>query len=517
MAFRNEPFIDFSIESNRAAFRGALSDLENNLRRAPIKTSPRIFGHTSKSSVVYTRKDPGCSSVIVAENHFADVLDAKAAISLAKKHQSAWADAPAELRAQTLKKAAELMRQERFEIAALMAFEGGKGWVEADVEIAEAIDFCEYYADEWSKLSVPKTTMPLSGESNIYFYEPRGVAVVIGPWNFPFAIPCGMAVAALVTGNSVILKPSEQTTAIADKLVNILFRAGVPEEALYFVPGFGEDVGDTLVKSADTDLVVFTGSKQVGLMIIENCAKVLPGQRNVKRVIAEMGGKNAIIVDSDADQDEAIKGVLQSAFGFAGQKCSACSRLIIVGDRYEPFLKRLAEAVKDVPVGRSQDSDTIVTSVIDSETQARLLNTIEQAKKTDKLLVQGRAGPSNGYFVPPTVFRDVSSDSTLWREEQFGPVLACVQAKDFDHAINLANDSAYALTGGVYSRNPAHIKDAYKRFKVGNLYINRKCTGAIVCRQPFGGAKMSGVGSKAGGPDYLIQFVEPRTVTEKNG
>ncbi len=515
MTFRNEPFIDFSVENNRVNFKNAIDALSKSVQQKPITTKPKLLSHNSSSKIIFRRCNPADRAQIVSENHFGDRADALAAVQLAKKNQPTWSDKPAENRAAILKRAAQIMREERFEIGALMALEAGKGWVEADVEIAEAIDFCEYYATEWERMSAPVTTMELSGESNIYFYEPRGVAVVIGPWNFPFAIPCGMAVAALVTGNAVILKPSEQTTAIGQKLIEILYRAGVPESALYFVPGYGEEVGDALVKSPDIDLVVFTGSKPVGLKIIESSAHVLPGQRNVKRVIAEMGGKNAIIVDSDADFDDAIKGVLASAFGFAGQKCSACSRLIIVGELYEVFLKRLGEAVNSVVVGPASNPDSIVTPVIDEETHKRLLTTIETAKGRERLLASGQSGNGGGFYVPPTVFRDVSQESPLWREELFGPVIACLQAKDFSHALELANDSAYALTGGVFSRNPKHIKEAYKGFKVGNLYINRKCTGAMVCRQPFGGARMSGVGSKAGGPDYLIQFVEPRTVTEK--
>jgi RHH-type proline utilization regulon transcriptional repressor/proline dehydrogenase/delta 1-pyrroline-5-carboxylate dehydrogenase len=405
------------------------------------------------------------------------------------------------------------MRERKLELSALIVLESGKPWAEADADLAEAIDFCAYYADEMTRLGTSERTMEILGEDNQYFYQARGVAVVIAPWNFPLAIACGMAVAALVAGNAVILKPAEQTSVIASELAKILLAAGIPGNIFAFLPGIGEEVGPVLTDSPDIDLICFTGSKSVGLQIIQKAATVHPEQRSVKRVIAEMGGKNAIIVDDDADLDEAVKGVLHSAFGYAGQKCSACSRCIVVGSAYETFMARLVEASKDLIVGPSSDPATFLPPVIDQEAQTRILNLIEQYSRQCKVAFKGTT-PNTGYFVPITIFRDVPTESQLWQEEIFGPVLACRRAESFEEALSIANASRYALTGGVFSRSPSHLERARRSFKVGNLYLNRKITGALVCRQPFGGFKMSGVGSKAGGKDYLLQFLEPRTVTE---
>jgi RHH-type proline utilization regulon transcriptional repressor/proline dehydrogenase/delta 1-pyrroline-5-carboxylate dehydrogenase len=413
-----------------------------------------------------------------------------------------------------LKTAASLMRARKNALSALIIREAGKSWREADADVAEAIDFCDYYADCMLKLAAPVLTQEVPGEENFYFYQSRGVCAVIAPWNFPFAIACGMATAALVAGNVVALKPSEQTGAIAQELALLLFEAGLPKNALAFLPGRGEVIGRHLVQHPLVDMVVFTGSKPVGLEILRETAEVRPGQRNLKKVVAELGGKNAIIVDEDADLDEAIKGILSSAFGFSGQKCSACSRVIAVGDCYEPLLRRLSDAARDVIVGAAAQPATLVGPVIDAESQARILGVIARAESEHTLAFKGKVPSDSGYFVPPSIFKDVSTESSLWREEVFGPVVACAQAPDFTTALEMANASEYALTGGVFSRSPAHLEQAKRHFKVGNLYLNRGCTGALVGRQPFGGFRMSGVGSKAGGPDYLLQFLEPRTVTE---
>jgi RHH-type proline utilization regulon transcriptional repressor/proline dehydrogenase/delta 1-pyrroline-5-carboxylate dehydrogenase len=325
-----------------------------------------------------------------------------------------------------------------------------------------------------------------------------------------------MTVAALVSGNAAILKPSEQTSLIAAELAKIILEAGVPKDAFAFLPGRGEEVGRVLVDHPQTAMIVFTGSRPVGLEIIRSAASVVPTQRGIKRVVAELGGKNAIIVDEDADFDDAIRGVLQSAFGFAGQKCSACSRLIVVGDAYEPFLARLAAATNDLLIGPASNPSSFYGPVIDREAYNRIMQTISNAADV-RLLVQGPVSESLhslGWYIPPTIFRDVPTSHSVWREEIFGPVVACVRAASFREAINLANESDYALTGGVYSRNPENLATARRDFEVGNLYINRGITGALVCRQPFGGFRFSGIGSKAGGKDYLIQFMEPRTLTE---
>ena len=355
--------------------------------------------------------------------------------------------------------------------------------------------------------------MDIEGEDNFYFYRPRGIAVVIAPWNFPLAIACGMTVASLVCGNVTILKPAEQTSLIAFEFAKILLTAGVPVDAFAFLPGEGESIGRALVQDPRTAIICFTGSKTVGLEILKNASVLAEGQKHIKKVITELGGKNCIIVDEDADLDEAIKGILYSAFGFAGQKCSACSRLVILKDIYERLLSRLADACNDLIVGPAGDSSSYFGPVIDKDSQSRILKIINDSKSQLNLLAQTKV-PDFGYFVPGTIFRDVPLDHYIWQEEIFGPVLACAAAKDFEHALQIANDSQYALTGGLYSRSPANIKKAYEEFEAGNLYINRACTGALVCRQPFGGFKLSGMGSKAGGPDYLLQFMEPVCVSE---
>jgi RHH-type proline utilization regulon transcriptional repressor/proline dehydrogenase/delta 1-pyrroline-5-carboxylate dehydrogenase len=401
-------------------------------------------------------------------------------------------------------------------LAALIIREAGKPWREADADVAEAIDFCRYYADEVERMWQARRTDTVLGEDNTYFYQPRGVVAVISPWNFPLAIACGMTVAALVTGNTVVLKPAEQTSLIASELAKILYEAGVSPAAFALLPGVGEVVGRALVTHPDVVLTVFTGSRPVGLEIIEASAAVQIGQRGIKRVIAELGGKNAIIVDSDADVDDAIRGVLTSAFGFAGQKCSACSRLIVVGGAYEPFLQRLASATRDLIIGAAQDPASFLGPVIDRESCSRIKSLIENGNAVP-LLCRAElptALADQGCFVAPTIFRDVPRDHTLWRDEIFGPVLCCTQAASFEEALEIAGDSDYALTGGVFSRHPQNVALARRDFKVGNLYINRSITGALVGRQPFGGFNFSGIGSKAGGPDYLLQFVEPRVVTE---
>jgi RHH-type proline utilization regulon transcriptional repressor/proline dehydrogenase/delta 1-pyrroline-5-carboxylate dehydrogenase len=378
--------------------------------------------------------------------------------------------------------------------------------------VSEAIDFCRYYADEMERLD-QGYNYDVAGENDRYFYQPRGIALIISPWNFPFAIATGMTVAALVAGNCALLKPAATSTVIGAKIAEILVEAGIPAGVFQYIPGKGSVVGDYLVKHPDIHLIAFTGSREVGCKIYADAAILQPKQKHLKRVIAEMGGKNAIIIDESADLDQAVAGVVQSAFGFSGQKCSACSRVIVLNTVYDSFVERLVEAVKSLNVGDAKNPSTKVGPVIDAIAQARILEYIEKGKQDGTLAIQV-AIPENGYFVPPTVFIDISENATIAQEEIFGPVLAVIKADNFDHALSIANGTDYALTGGLYSRTPAHIDRVYKEFEVGNLYINRGITGAIVARQPFGGFKLSGVGSKAGGPDYLLQFLEPRVVTE---
>ncbi len=500
--FKNEPFTDFTIEENRKLLLSALERLSLGSKVPCILKGDEVFTKETLDSV-----DPSDPKVIVASSSLASIDLAQEAIHISKSSKWEYVQD----RSKILKNAASIMRVRKHELSALIIRESGKPWREADADVAEAIDFCDYYADEWERLQTPEKTMEVPGEDNYYFYQPRGISVVISPWNFPFAIPCGMVVASLVCGNTVILKPAEQTPRIGYELVKILLEAGVSKDALHFLPGLGEVVGDYLVKSTDISLVAFTGSKAVGLSIIEACGKVSKGQESVKKVVCEMGGKNAIIVDESADQDDAIKGIIDSAFGFAGQKCSACSRLIIVGDQYEELVSRLGDAVRNIRAGAPKDPATFLPPLIDSEAQSRVHKAIQNSGL--KVFAQSEV-PKDGYFIPATLFKDVPLDHPIFLSELFAPVLAAVKVKSFDEALRVANSSEYALTGGVFSRDPENLERAKREFKVGNLYLNRKITGALVKRQPFGGFKMSGVGSKAGGRDYLLQFVEPRVVTE---
>ena len=511
--FKNEPLLDFTIASNRTKQAEALAALDATLKRGPISVRPLIDGKPVESAESVESVDPADPEVTIGAITFASAADAERAVQVAHEAGLAWAQTPANRRAEILKTAAAKMRERRFHLSSLIIREAGKPWLEADADVAEAIDFCDYYADEMLRLAAPRKTSETAGEDNVYFYQPRGVVAVIAPWNFPLAIACGMAAAALAAGNTVVLKPAEQTSVIAAELAKIFYASGVPGAALAFLPGWGESVGRALVSNPLVDMIVFTGSKAVGLEIIKRAGHTTPAQRNIKKVVAELGGKNAVIVDEDADLDEAVKGVLHSAFGYAGQKCSACSRVLVVGDAYEPFLERLANAARDIIVGAPKESSTFLGPVIDEDSQRRILSTISNALRENTCLFQG-AVPVKGFFVPATIFRDVEENSALWTQEIFGPVVACRRAKDFDEALAAANRSQYALTGGVFSRSPSHIEQAKREFTVGNLYINRKITGALVGRQPFGGFRMSGVGSKAGGPDYLLQFLEPRVVTE---
>ncbi len=513
MNFKNEPFTDFTIAENRAHYAKALEAIDQEIKRGTLHAYPIINGEELRSKEIINSIDPSDSSIVVGKVHFATKEDALNSIAVLKRGSASWADTPAEQRAKIMRDAAAIMRRDKYQISALITREAGKPWKEADADLAEAIDFCEYYAAEMTRLGKPQKLGEVMGEENFYFYQPRGICAVIAPWNFPLAIACGMTVAALVTGNATILKPSQQTSLIAYRFAKILLEAGLPADSFAFLPGWGKEVGSELVASTDVEMICFTGSKAVGLEIIRKAGCTDPKQLNVKKVVAEMGGKNAVIVDEDADLDEVIKGVIQSAFGYAGQKCSACSRLIVVGDAYETLLPRLTDAASDIIVGQAKDPSTFLGPVIDEPSQKRILKTIADAKKESKLAYEGKT-PNSGYFVPAVIFKDVSPTTSLWKEEIFGPVLAVTKAKDFEEALSLANDSQYALTGGIFSRSPANLETGKKRFKVGNLYINRGCTGALVYRQPFGGFRMSGVGSKAGGPDYLIQFMEPRVVTE---
>ncbi len=473
---------------------------------------PLINGKREQTETIVDSVNPSNPSEIVGKIGLISIDQAEQALEAAKAAFPAWKRTPVRQRAGVLRKAADLMEQRRHELCAWMVYEVGKALHQCDAEVSEAIDFCRYYADEMERLD-QGYNYDTSGETDRYHYQPRGISVVISPWNFPIAIPTGMTVASLVTGNCTLLKPAEVSSVIAAKIAEILVDAGVPEGVFQYIPCKGSTVGSHLVKHPDVHMITFTGSQEVGSRIYAEAAVLQPGQKHLKRVIAEMGGKNAIIVDESADLDQAVAGVVYSAFGYSGQKCSACSRVIVLEPVYEAFVSRLTEAVRSLNVGNAVHPSTFVGPVIDANAQKRILEYIEIGKQEADLAIQVPA-PETGYFVPPTVFVNVSPTAKIAQEEIFGPVLAVIKAQNFEEAINIANGTNFALTGGLYSRTPSHIAQAKADFEVGNLYINRSITGAIVSRQPFGGFKLSGVGSKAGGPDYLLQFLEPRTITE---
>jgi RHH-type proline utilization regulon transcriptional repressor/proline dehydrogenase/delta 1-pyrroline-5-carboxylate dehydrogenase len=410
--------------------------------------------------------------------------------------------------------AGEWMRARRDDLAALEVYEAGKPWAQADADVCEAIDFCEYYGREMLRLDAGGAVQSPPGEANALSYRGKGVGVVIAPWNFPLAIPTGMTVAALVAGNPVVLKPAEQTPAIAFRLVEALEAAGLPKGVLGFLPGWGEEVGARLVAHPDVAFVVFTGSRAVGLAINETAARHQPGQRHIKRVVTELGGKNALIVDGDADPDQVVPAAIDSAFGFSGQKCSALSRLIVVEHAYDAVVPRLVQAASELEVGHPSRMRTQVGPVIDADAHRRLTKAIDEAPAHGTVALRRAELPDGGWFVGPTVVTDVDPSSPLAQDELFGPVLAVFRVPDLDAAIELANGTDYALTAGIFSRSPANIRRAAAELRAGNIYVNRGITGAVVGRQPFGGYGLSGVGSKAGGPDYLLQFVDPRTLTE---
>ena len=511
--FRNEPLTDFSREDSRAAMRAALAAVTAQLGRG----YPLVIDNEPVTS-------PGRGIPSVNPSRFAEVVGTTASATPAQANQAvaaalaafeSWRETTVGERAALLRRTAEVMRSRKFELSAWIVLETGKPWRESDADVAEAIDFCDYYAAEAEKLWHPQR-VDVPGEENAYFYEPRGVSVVIAPWNFPLAILCGMTAAAVVTGNTAIMKPAEQSGVIAAKLMECFIQAGAPKGVVNFLPGIGEEIGPVLVNHPDVALIAFTGSLKVALTINQQASQTHGGQNFVKKVIAEMGGKNAMIIDADADLDEAVKGVVDAAFGYGGQKCSAGSRAIVLAGIYDQFLARLIEATKSVTVSAADEPGCSLGPVIDAESRDRILRTIETGSKEAKLAFQYDVGglADTGYFVGPTVFADVPETAAIAQEEIFGPVLSVMKAKDLDDALRIANGTKYALTGGVFSRSPENIEKVKRRFRVGNLYVNRKCTGALVHRQPFGGFKMSGIGSKAGGPDYLLQFVVPRTITE---
>jgi 1-pyrroline-5-carboxylate dehydrogenase len=510
--FANEPVSNFSKPEERAAAQAALERVRKEFGR---EYHLLIAGARHKTADLLPSTNPSRPSEVIGVHHKATPALAARAIEDAHAFFGEWRRTPASVRVEMAVRVASIIRARKLEFDAWLVSEAGKTWAEADGDVSEAIDFCEYYARQMQRFASPPELVQLPGERDEMVYLPLGVGVIIPPWNFPLAIVAGMTVAALVTGNTVVLKPSSETPTVAAKFAEVLLEAGFPLRSFALATGSGATVGDVLVEHPLTRFVAFTGSRDVGLRINELAAKPRKGQIWIKRVVAEMGGKDAIIVDREADLESAATGVVQSAYGYQGQKCSACSRAIVDAAVYDEFLLKVQAKVAAITVGPSEDPANYMGPVISEGARKTILNYIETGKREGRLICGGDGAEGDGYFIQPTVIADVDVKARIFQEEIFGPVLAVTKARDFDHALELANGTEYGLTGAVYSNNPEKIRKAREEFFVGNLYINRKCTGAMVGAHPFGGFNMSGTDSKAGGPDYLLQFLQPKSIGEK--
>ncbi|MBL0175881.1 MAG: L-glutamate gamma-semialdehyde dehydrogenase [Ignavibacteria bacterium] len=510
--FKNEPITDFSKPANAQKQRAALAEVQKKLgKKYPLL----INGKKVNTDDVLVSRNPANVDEVIGSFSKADTTLAEKALQAALKSFETWKTVAPKKRVDVLFKAAKIMRRRRYEINAWMIKEVGKNYTEADADTAEAIDFLEFYGREMLRLAAPQPIVPVPGEKNGLTYIPLGVGLVIPPWNFPFAIMAGMTCASLVSGNTVLLKPSSDSPMMAWLLMEILEEAGLPAGIVNFIPGPGASVGDYLVAHPKIRYISFTGSMEVGLRINEVAAKKADGQIWIKRVIAEMGGKDSMIIDEGVDVDEAVKGTLAAAFGFQGQKCSACSRVIVHANIYDRFVEKLIEEGKKLPVG-NPDDNVYMGPVINEKSMKSILAYIETAKKEKgKVVVGGARADGNGWFVQPTIITNVKPNDTIAQEEIFGPVLAVIKAKDFDAAMKIANNTMFGLTGAVYSTKRAHLERAREEFHCGNLYLNRKCTGALVGAHPFGGFNMSGTDSKAGGRDYLLLFTQGKLVSEK--
>jgi RHH-type proline utilization regulon transcriptional repressor/proline dehydrogenase/delta 1-pyrroline-5-carboxylate dehydrogenase len=509
--FKNSPLVNFVYKDNQEKMQSALREVR---KRFGEKYPLVIGGEKVWTDELTPSVNPSAPDEIVGYGSEAGIPEAERAVKAARATFGKWSRTPVEERARLLERAADILERRRYELSAVEVFEVGKPWNEADADIREAIDFCRFYAHEMRRLGRPKLTQQVPGEESYHHYWPRGVAFVIAPWNFPIAILCGMASAAVVTGNAVIMKPSEQSIICGAMLMQVFEEAGVPSGVLNFLSGRGSVIGAYLVDHKDVDLIAFTGSREVGLRIWQSAGVTQPGQRELKHVICEMGGKNAMIVDTDADLGEAVGYSIYSAFGYQGQKCSALSRLILLEENYDRVMERLIPAAASLRVGNPEEPGIMVGPVIDEAAYRRILDYIEIGKKEATLAYQAKEVPPHGYFIPPTIFTDVKPNMRIAREEIFGPVLSVMKVRDLDEALEVANGTDYALTGGFFSRSPANMERVKAQLEAGNVYINRSCTGAIVGRHPFGGFKMSGGGTKAGGEDYLLHFLVPRVVTE---
>jgi 1-pyrroline-5-carboxylate dehydrogenase len=513
--FRNEPLTDFTKEENAVAMRAAIEKVKRELgRECPLV----IGGERIMTGNTFESFNPANRTQVVGRFHKATNDLANRAVETAYENFKIWSETPAVQRAGLLFSVASLMRQRKHELSAWMIYEVGKSWAEADGDTAEAIDFCEFYAHEMLRYAEPHPLTKIEGEENTMEYIPLGVGAVIPPWNFPLAIMAGMTAAAIVTGNTVVLKPSSDAPAIAYKFFELLEEAGLPEGVVNFMTGSGAEVGDVIVDHPKTRFIAFTGSKEIGLRINERAAKTHEGQLWIKRVVAEMGGKDAIIVADDANLDDAALGVVQSAFGFQGQKCSACSRAIVDARVYDSLLEKIVERTEKIKVGDPTDPSTTMSAVVNEKAFKTINEYIEKGKSEGgRVVAGGGSDGEQGFFIEPTVIADVKAGDTIEQEEIFGPVLAVIKAQDYDDALRIANDTQFGLTGAVYSTDEAKIERARREFHVGNLYFNRKCTGALVGVHPFGGFNMSGTDSKAGGRDYLLLFMQAKVSSAKIG
>jgi 1-pyrroline-5-carboxylate dehydrogenase len=510
--YKNEPYLDWSDKANVKAMRSALEEVGGQLGGSyPLV----IGGKRLETDGEIVSVNPANPSQVVGRTAAAGEREADMALETATTAFETWGRTAPEARARILLRASAIIKRRRFELLAWEAHEAGKTWAEADAEVAEAVDFMEYYSREMLRLKDGVEIYSVPGEESRYFYQPMGVGVTIAPWNFPVAILMGMTSAAIVAGNTVVMKPSEFTSVLGAKVMEIFEEAGLPEGVVNFVPGYGSEIGDYLVQDARTRFISFTGSMKTGLRINELAARQIENQRWIKRVIAEMGGKDAMIIDDSADLDAAAADIVASAYGYAGQKCSAASRAILHADVHDEVLKKVVEKAKTLKVGPPESPDVVVGPVISEPQFEKVAGYIDAGKNEgDRLLGDDLGDPNDGYFVPPTVF-EVEPDARVAREEIFGPVLSVIEARDFDEALRIANDNPYGLTGGVYSKNREHLERARREFRAGNVYFNRKITGALVGVQPFGGFGMSGTDSKAGGPDYLPLHMLAKTVVER--
>ena len=507
--FRNEPTTDFTRPENQQAFLEVLEHVRGQLGRSyPL----RIGGRQVSRPETFTSINPAHPDQVVGVHTVATVEDVNAAVEAAEAAFPAWSTTPAEQRAELLFRAADLIRRRRHDLSALMVYEVGKTWDEADGETAEAVDLMEWYGRQMLQLAEPQQLTPYEGEETAFYYIPLGVGAIISPWNFPLALTTGMMTAAIVAGNTVVVKPASVSATTVAWLVDLFGDLGLPDGVINYITGPGSQIGDALVDHPRVRFIAFTGSKEVGIRINERGARVQPGQIWLKRIQLEMGGKNGIVVDETADVDAAARAIAVSAFGFQGQKCSAGSRAILVDRVYEPVLTRVVEHARELRVGDTTDPDNTLGPVIDANAERKILDYIEVGKQEGELMLGGDKVGEEGYFIAPTVFADVDPKARIAQEEIFGPVLAVIRAGDFEEALRIANDTEYGLTGSLFSTDRQRLERAKREFHVGNLYFNRKSTGAMMGVHPFGGFNMSGTNSKAGGPDYLLFFLQGKSL-----